>query len=582
MNANVVRIVGPTEVMVIVAVIGVGCAWFVTTAWKARSASWSFKHFFLGGRNIGPELTQQSNWGLTFAWANGIWFFAVLGYSYGPGVILLQIPWCVSVAVLAALLRQIMRAAKDSTIHGYLGATYGSKARQFACIATSIGYVFNCGFEMFWASRMFSLSLGLPKLVYPAAISLSALCGAYCMVGGYIANCRTDKHQNILGMFAITAVCAACGFGIWGRPGVAVGLLALAGVCLVYAALAFYVPRARPSNAERLQNIVALTSIPLVFAIAAVLVWRTNADSGVGDPASPIHLFACSMPPWQLIAGITVFQLFFNFVDMANWQTISANAEIPPEDYTKLRWSFVRSAIYMLWFPALCGILVGCFLRIIPKLTDDGIFPAAFAQVFPEAGGVVRGVIVGLVMLGLFSTSLSSADTYLMAAAHTLSWDLFRHNEYVRIIALPQESSDRLEAEADFCDKVRTKLIFLAVGMTLVFALFHFFWPDTVFAFQFIMYGSALALLPGVAYALKLQGKNRQPAAELGPWIVASIIAGIVAALLPYLWIYLIAHVDTSSLTPIFTLSASAVFFGIGWLRHRKSSKAIPHHEDTL
>src|SRR5262245_43908141 len=90
------------------AVIALGFYWFVKIASRRAPDSWRLKGFFLGGANVGPDLTEQNTLGITFAWSGGIWFFVTLAYNFGPWVLALQLPWCFSIFWLAALLRRIL------------------------------------------------------------------------------------------------------------------------------------------------------------------------------------------------------------------------------------------------------------------------------------------------------------------------------------------------------------------------------------------------------------------------------------------------------------------------------------------
>jgi hypothetical protein len=555
------------ELLLIVLIVMIGFRWYIRIAWKQRNSSWTFSRFFLGGKNLGPDLTEQNNWGLTFAWANGIWFFVYLAYSYGPGVILLQIPWCISVGLLSIFLKYIMRIGENLTIHGYIGKLYGSSARKVACIATSIGYIFNFGFEIFMASLMFCVVIGDKSLLYPTAIILSVVCAGYCIIGGYAGSCRTDKRQNIIGMISVTLLCLLAGYNLRQIPGVFIASVILAIICTVYSLIGVFFSKIDIRKGFRIQNALSIFSVPL---LAAIILWLNSVKGiSIGNNLAPLKIFANSFPPWQMILGISIFQFFFNSVDMANWQSISANTETAGTQRKELNWSFVRSAIYMLWFPAFSGILLGCMMRFIPSLSDQNIFPAIFSHILPGYSQLLTGIVFGIIFLGLFSTSLSSADTYLMAAAMTLNWDLFNHKKYEEIVNMPA-GEDRLKSEAKYIGAVRRTFIPLAIFMLLIFALGYRLLPNNIIAFQFIMYGSALALFPCVIYGLSLQAKNLLPNPSLSKWVVSAILIGILAAIVPYILLYLTSHTDLSNWTPVYTIVTASAVFLIGWSLNNK------------
>lgn len=568
--SGLVRPVTQLELLLILAIIGAGFAWFVRIAWVGREQSWTFSRFFLGGRNIGPTLTEHSNWGLTFAWSNGLWFFAALAYQFGPRVILLQIPWCLSVALVAALLVPIMRSVGVGTIHGFLGARYGNAARVVACAATSIGYIFNCGFEMYWSARIFALSLGYERLVIPAAVAFASVCGAYCMIGGFLANCETDRQQTVMGMISLTVLCVLAGASIGGTA-VQIATYGLAAICAAYVLMAIFLHRMHSRSGERLLTIVAVLSVPLL----GLYVMSVQGVENHTVTATP-HLFNSTTPPTPLIIGIVLFQLFFNPVDMANWQTVAANGDAPPATYPLIKWSLVRSASYMMWFPAIAGILVGCLARVHPNLGDNGIFPAVFGMVLPHSSELLRGVVFGLIFLGLISTSLSSSDTYIMAAAHTLSWDLIL-NRWFKEISATKDPERRRRLEADYVERVRRSVVPLSIGMMVVFAACYSLWPASVFAFQFIMYGSALSLFAPVVYGLWSDRRNVTPPRiiqRVTPWAIA---CGILAGLAPYIVVYLASKQDISGFSPLLSLAVSSLIFGSAILASRVFRPRVTH-----
>lgn len=487
-------------------VILIGFYVYVLIAWRSKSNQWTLSSFFLGGKKIGVRPTKHTNWGIGFAFANGIWFCATLAYKFGWTVLVIQLIWSCSIAALGFFLRPYLTASRDETIHGYLGVVYGSGARIIACLATTIGYVMTCGFEVYYSSEILSRSIGQLELAVPFSIVLAILFGSYCMIGGYEANVRTDRPQNILG---------------------------------------------------------ALTMSVLVLVLFACL-WPKIGSAP--DQRTWATLFRATIPPWDMLLGLGVFLSVFNLVDMANWQSISANSELPDSQKKVIPWAYYKSAAYQMVFPSLAGGLVGCGLRVFDGLQDGDLFPTVFGSLLPGLEPLTRGVFLGAILLGCISLTLSSADSFLMAAANTLSWDLFKHHEY-REIALTT-TVNRAESEKEYVLSVRRWLIPLAIAMVLIFWRVYIFVPDKVFQLQFIMYGSALSLAPGLFYALRNGLSQNVPFHSVHWWVVASIACGVMAGLAPLA--LLIARIpvfgqeDWTSLSPVLTLSLSYAVFLIG------------------
>ena len=187
------------------ATVAVGLLLYWYLKWRARGQLGrdTLDTFFLAGGRVGSSLTAHNNWGLGFAFANAIWYFAYLGYHYGPWAFLLQVPWVLSIIGVASLAGRYIRASTNGTVHGFIGARHGTKAGLLAAYATLIGYFLNCGFEMFFASHLLASAFGMQEIEYLLAIAAAVFVAGYCMAGGYYASVVTDRYQNLLGAAAL-------------------------------------------------------------------------------------------------------------------------------------------------------------------------------------------------------------------------------------------------------------------------------------------------------------------------------------------------------------------------------------------
>eukprot|EP01012_Entosiphon_sulcatum_P024636 TRINITY_DN29825_c0_g1_i1.p1 TRINITY_DN29825_c0_g1~~TRINITY_DN29825_c0_g1_i1.p1 ORF type:complete len:449 (-),score=3.52 TRINITY_DN29825_c0_g1_i1:15-1268(-) len=411
------------------------------------------------------------------------------------------------------------------------------------------------------SSLMFSIWLGSDKLVYPMLIATSIVFGTYCSIGGYMANCRTDKIQSIMGMIAICLLCVLLSYKLESTEGLIASVI-MSVMCAIFSFSENYskVHVLKKYNLQEIANIVSVVAL----VVTCIFLFYTSKNNVTGI-SHPVKLFSSKMPPISLIMGLTTFMLFFNSVDMANWQSISANSNVDKSEHKDIKLAFLRSAIYMLWFPAFCGTLLGCLSHAFPSLTDVNLFPAAISNSLPSSvGPIISGLVFGFIFFGLFSTSLSSADSYLMAAANTLSWDLFKYKEYKKIQGT-NDMAIKAELEKKFTDDIRTKLIFLALFMTCSFAALYLLAGSSLFSFQFIMYGSALSLFPSVMYGLYLQNKNNKPdKIKLGKWSAFSILGGVLLGIIPYLVVNTVKNIDISTYSPLLSLLGSSLIFFIG------------------
>ncbi len=485
--------VSQTQLVIIFLVIGAGYYLFWRIA-KANIQPWNFKAFFLGNADIGTDLTENNTLGITFAWSGGTWYFAWLAYQFGPWVIVSQIFWCASIISLALLLPKIITQVRNKTIHGFLRDHYGDKTQGAAAIATTIGYIVNAGFELFWSSLLFARCLNRDDLALPVALVLATFVGTYCAIGGYKSNATIDKAQNLMGVLSLAGLVWLLGATIRTPASFSLAVQLFFGGAIFYTLVSILMYAKRLRRFPKLQNLMAALYGVGSFVIAYLVV--VPAQSANHLASFPVQ--NSPVPLWVMIGTVT-FQLFFNVVDMQNWQEIAANGDAPPRQYKFLSWAIVRASLYLLWFPALGGVLLGCLLKVLSaQVTDQNLFTYAFRQVLPQVDAPIRAALLGLLFLGFIATSLSTVGDLLMSSLQTVSFDIVWPKRIQQLIA--RESSEGEQRKLVL--KARTWLIPMAVGMVLTFWLLWKLYPGPVFNFQAMMYAAPLALLAPVLIAL--------------------------------------------------------------------------------
>lgn len=479
-----------SQLLVVFAIIGMGLLWFVTLA-QREPRDWHLKSFFLGGGKIGPELTEHNTVGITFAWAGGIFFFALAAYQSGPWVMVLQLAWCFSIVMLALLLPRIIAAIHGRTIHGFLAERYGVVAQTVAAFATTTGYVINAGYEFFFSSFMLASAFGRPALLLPMALGFAAIAGVYCSIGGYRSNARTDKPQNLVGVGALAAIVAFLMFESDLPLGVRIAGWGFVAGSMIYIAVSSLHWRRHTLPSRFLTRIAITFAVAGFSLLAAMYSGSGNEDAGVVlMNAMPIHL----------LVGVLSFQLFFNIVDMQNWQQIAANEDLPKESRRELRWSIIRASLYLYWFPALGGVLIGVIMRSHSVALDHNtLFSSVFSLVLPAAPELVRAGVIGLIAFGLISTSLSTFDSLLMSAVQTIRYDLFGRKAVERIRSAGDAAADE---ERRFVMNSRLLLVPLALGMVLLFYWMYRTYEGGILNFQAVMYAAPLMLIVPVLVAL--------------------------------------------------------------------------------
>lgn len=306
---------------------------------------------------------------------------------------------------------------------------------------------------------------------------------------------------------------------------------------------------------DRIQNYLGVFA-----AVACVAIFWANTDVDAGS------LSYASWPDTNMMIGLCVFLFTFNLVDMANWQISASNARLDEDTLRQLPRSFYTSAVGQMLLPSLGGVILGILLRGTGQaLTDDQLLPTAFSIIETEMGLVLAPILVGLL-----ACTFSTGDSYLMAAAHTLSRDLLaRKSTKTYLEASYEDNALPSPGEAGVVEHIKIALFPLAVGSTVLFYVaLSSIGRENVFSLQFIMYGSALCLLPAALSALNQFGDPVEEGSFAG---VFSIAAGLFATLLVFAggaagWtVY--GLIDTN-LAPAIGLVVAAVAFLVSkWMK---------------
>lgn len=441
--------------------------------------------FFLGSGTAGAKLTKDDNWGLCFAFANAIWYYAFLGYSFGWVAILLQIPWSLAIIVAGYFLPQYIAGSTHGTVHGFIRFHYGGRTALLAAIATLIGYVVNCGFELFFSVFLLCVAFGVKQYTVPFSILLALLVAAYSVAGGYTANARTDSLKN--------------------KAGVASSVILI---------------------------------VLLFLAISA------GADGFVSTYIAKTSGQFVN-PPWYTVLGVSIFAFFFNFVDMANWQSFAANRKyLETPELKKIQRGLYSSAWRQMVAPAVLGVTFGVLLRVLGASDNNEVFFKIFFDqgVFNNAGvpilqnKVVAGLLLGVLLFGFVSMTISSVISYLIAAVQTLACDVVHRAQYAkaREDATPKKERDAIEAR--ILKWTMRYIYMLATAMVVVFATLYYAseGSSVVFDFQFVMYGAATTLVPAVGLGFLKSGKYPDlPLSNDAAFL--SILLGLVMVLGPFL-----------------------------------------------
>lgn len=480
-------------------VICAGLTFVIYIAWTQRPQSWRINTFFLGGRNIGAPLSAQVYWGSSFSFANGLIYFAALGYLYGLSVIWFQIPWIAGVWFLAWRCPQLIDITETFTLHGFLGSRFGAPARIIASIVTITGFMGIFAYEIAISTETIAGVLGVKSGVSVLVLLVGAYVAAHADVGGFAGTARTDRAQNMFGLISV--------------------------IIILYFLIAF------PTSAVNKANL---------------------------DPSKISQsFFNVTSVPWYVWLGVLCFAPFMNIVDMSHWQTIAGNTNASQRDVSALRWAIFRSGLWMIAFPAGAGAFVGYVWRGVDGTTEANVFAASLAGV-TGASGDLAGLVAGFIVLGLLAVGFSCAAGYLLSSIQALSWDL-RHSILIDRLAeieITNSEQHRIVAES------RIWLYALALTSLTIFLVLRSAVGDAkILPFQFMLAGIAVSLFPATAYALWLHQRRRIASPAAANLMVAGIVLGYLSGILVYIKPLILGGDvnDVFQWSPILSLGCSAL-----------------------
>lgn len=341
---------------------------------SSRIKSNTTDDYLIAGRSVSPWLTALS----AVATNNsGFMFIGLIGYTYRSGVesVWMMVGWVLGDLVAWLLVHARVRKHSEdvdvSTIPALMGTRKGSTQRGIITVAGLLTFVL---LGVYAAAQLKAGSTALHAL-FGWDPRLGAIIGAvivvvYCFSGGIRASIWTDAAQSVVMLVAMA-------------------------VLLVFAAVEAGGPSAVWENLRAQDpTLVDWTPQSLEFGFAMYLLGMTFGGFGaVGQP----HI-------------------------LVRFMAIRSVAEI-------------RNArnVYFAWFvPFFCGsIAVGLYARVLlPDLTassfGSGMSAAEAAEIAMPALAkhLLPDVLIGLTLAGLFSATMSTADSQILVCSGAITQDI--------------------------------------------------------------------------------------------------------------------------------------------------------------
>ncbi|MGN1030541.1 MAG: sodium/proline symporter PutP [Butyricicoccaceae bacterium] len=348
--------------------------------WCARRSN-TVDDFYLGGRRLGPLVTAMS---AEASDMSGWLLMGLPGVAYLTGVadaawtaIGLSIGTYINWLVVAKRIRRYTDIAGNSiTIPDFFSRRYRDNKNILMCIAAIVIIVF---FIPYTASgfaacgKLFSSLFGIDYFV--AMVICAVVILGYTTLGGFLAASTTDFIQSIVMSIALLVV---LGFGVSMAGGI----------------------DAVVENAKQIPGYLSLTNI-----------YVPDTDSS----ASYGLLSIVSTLAWGLgYFGMPHILLRFMAIDDVKKLTLSRRVATT--------WVIISLAVAVM-----IGVIGNGMTSagVIEALADPETIIVRISDLLSQFG-VLPALIAGVILAGILASTMSTADSQLLAASSSISHNLFR------------------------------------------------------------------------------------------------------------------------------------------------------------
>lgn len=393
----------------------------------------------------------------------GIWWLAIWNtIFYAIGIVLLY-------AVLPKFMKghyQLVGSSK--TLHGFIATLHNApKLRRFTACMSLIGFTGLAAFEIVWGARVLKVLFhGNISIYYLAIAILGFYLVLYLWLGGQRGTINTGQYQLVIAYIGIHAAVAWVILqpGVTASSidaGVVVPLIVANGLLMLWSRLRPVGRAAKAPSRTRVLNLI--TALSLLGMLICLLFFREllSVHSLTWKPidrSSPEFL-------WQTTA-FALLPLFFQFVDMTNWQRMASLAQLESRGLLShvrkgLRQYLIESPLSWL-LPVLLGLCAAKFLTLKP---EEDPWDAFIARII-EQPGLVGALLSIAVVSGIAAVFLSTADGLLSAIGYSFTYDV---HSRTRKLVDRQGSEDWKRSDVDYViGKGRTAMaVFLAVVIVI-------------------------------------------------------------------------------------------------------------------
>jgi SSS family transporter len=336
----------------------------LSSAWKSRGTA---EDYYLASGSVKPWLV-----GLSAVATNnsGYMFIGVIGYTYATGLasIWLMIGWIAGDFVSSLFVHSRLKAAADKTgevsYAGVLSHWYGDDNNRLQRLIGIISLFFLLVYasaQLVAGSKALNVIFDWPTWV--GAVMGAILVSVYCFAGGIRASIWTDAAQSTVMIISMGLLMVAATLSLGGIGDVVTQMQAVDGFL------------------DWFPQDLALPG--LAGGVLFALSWMFAGFSVIGQPHIMVRFMTLNNPSSMRKAKLYYYLWF--------------------------------SAFYML--ATAVGLLSRIYLGESSNFDAELALPVMAQQLFPP-------ILVGLVLAGIFSATMSTADSLVLSCSAAITHDL--------------------------------------------------------------------------------------------------------------------------------------------------------------
>lgn len=460
-------------------------------------------------------------------------------------------------------------ARKSPTLHAVIAKTHKiPRLRSVSSGFTIIAFIGLAMFELTWGALVIK---GIfPEYIFLYRVSI-VLLGAYLIIflyaGGQRAALKSDKVQLLVALFGLHLM---VGWMVLEHPDAIIessasiffGLLAI----YLLVSILYRLLHAKQDGSWSMQ----LINIALTLSMCGVL-YAIVSSFEISNPASYTAVLPAQID-WPTALGLfslMILPVFFQFVDLSNWQRLSAvsgeDGNFQSRAMTGLKSFLVESPLSWL-MPVALGLGAATFLDV-----GDGDAWQSFITHVMGLEGFFGAAVASLFCVAIIAVFLSTADALLCATGYAFAFDINQSTAATADSIDLEDAEITSEEMGKRREVVQSGRVFVsfAIGTTVVlyFALETMFVGvgDSLIGLFLAFFSPMLAFAPSLIVPM-FTGMRAG-----SYWAASSIVLGSLTGLLAGLYSFLSPSDVAQWLPTTLTFIVSFGLYALGYFFARQA-----------